>query len=390
MRAVNYPEVEIIEEGMREGMQIESAVISTDDKIRLLDALSHTGLKTIVVGSFVSPEWTPQMADIDDLVARFTPAADVTYTALALNERGRERMRQYPVLRDPEEVPRTLVHLCDVFVRRNTNRSQREEIDAWGAIVDRAVRDGVTSAGIAINAAWGSNWLGPFTEADRMALLEQQHELWTGAGIAVDRVWIGDPMGWNMPDAVASQLRALRQRWPEITRVHLHLHDARGTALLSAYEALKTLGPECTLVLDASVGGMGGCPYGGHGRMTRMIPTEDLVNLLEELGVPTGVDLDRLIDASLLAEEVVGHSLWGHVSKAGPRPRGERLFSMELPFIETEREAQHFRRGPAAYPNARSPWRAPIESPARKLLDETRPHQEPVQEPTTVSPEWTS
>lgn len=360
-----YPSVEIIEEGMREGMQIEDASISVDQKLLLLDALSMTGLRTIVVGSFVSPSWTPQMAAIDELVSRFTPVSGVTYTALALNERGRERMRQYPVLQDPEDVPRTLVHLCDVFVRRNTNRSQHDEIENWSKVIERAVSSGATTAGIAINAAWGSNWLGPFSEDDRTSLLERQYDMWRAAGIAVDRVWIGDPMGWNMPHVVASQLRTIRQRWPEITRFHLHLHDARGTALLSAYEALRTLGPECTLVLDSSVGGMGGCPYGGHGRMTRMIPTEDLVDLLEELGIPTGVDRDRLIEAALLAEEVVGHSLWGHVSKAGPRPRGARLFAMDLPFIETEREAQHFRLGSEAYQGARSPWRAPIESPAR-------------------------
>ncbi|HEY5104054.1 MAG TPA: hypothetical protein VII65_03320, partial [Acidimicrobiales bacterium] len=282
------------------------------------------------------------------------------------NERGRERMRQYvPPLSEPTDVPQTFVHLCDVFVRRNTNVSQLEEIARWDGVIEGAVRDGATHAGIAINAAWGSNWLGLFDESYRMEMLERQHDRWTEAGITVDRVWIGDPMGWNLPHHVASQLRAIRERWPEITRFHLHLHDARGVALLSAYEALSVLGPECTLILDTSIGGMGGCPYGGHGRMTRMIPTEDLVDLLHELGIATGVDLDRLIEASLLAEEVVGHSLWGHVSKAGPRPRGDRLFAMDLPFIETELQAQHFRLGPDAYVGARSPWLKPIESPSR-------------------------
>jgi hydroxymethylglutaryl-CoA lyase len=362
----SYPKVEIIEEGMREGMQIESTDITNDDKLRLLDALSRTGLSTIVVGSFVSPKWTPQMAEIDDLVARFTPVPGVKYTALALNEKGRERLMKYmPPLSESSEFPRTLVHLCDVFVRRNTNRSQQQEIDGWPEVIDRAVRAGARTAGIAINAAWGSNWLGPFDEDYRMEMLERQFALWTAAGVEVSRVWIGDPMAWNMPDQVASQMRAIASRWPEMKNVHLHLHDARGTALLSAYEALTNLTDEYTLVLDTSIGGMGGCPYGGHGRMTRMIPTEDLVDLLNELGVPTGVDLGRLIEAALIAEEVVGHSLWGHVSKVGPRPRGEQLFPMDLPFIETEEQAQHFRLGPRAYVGALSPWMTPIVSPAR-------------------------
>jgi hydroxymethylglutaryl-CoA lyase len=373
MAKSSYPKVEIIEEGMREGMQIESADISVDEKLRLLDALSHTGLKTIVVGSFVSPKWTPQMAHVDEIVSRFTPVAGVTYTALALNEQGRERMARYmPPLSEPSELPRTLVHLCDVFVRRNTNRSQQDEIDAWPSVIARTVASGATTAGIAINAAWGSNWLGQFDESYRMAMLERQHELWTAAGVSVDKIWIGDPMAWNTPDAMASQMSAIKERFPLVRTVHLHLHNARGTALTSAYEAMRVLGPDYTLVLDSSVGGMGGCPYGGHGRMTRMIPTEDLVDLLNELGIDNGVDLDKLIDASLLAEEVVGHSLWGHVSKAGARPRGDTLFPMDLPFIETEEQAQHFRLGPDSYVGARSPWQQPIESPQRSALDASR------------------
>ena len=367
----SFPRVDIIEEGMREGMQIESADISTESKLLLLDTLSQTGLKTIVVGSFVSPVWTPQMAHVDELISRFTPVDGVKYTALALNEKGRERMSHYmPPLSVSCEFPRTLVHLCDVFVRRNTNRSQQDEIDDWPSVIEAAVSAGATSAGIAINAAWGSNWLGPFDESYRMDMLQRQYDLWTAAGVTVDRVWLGDPMAWNVPNQVAAQLRAIKLRWPQIKNVHLHLHDARGTALLSAYEAMNVLTEEDTLILDSSIGGMGGCPYGGHGRMTRMIPTEDLVDLLNELGVETGIDLDRLIDAAVLAEEVVGHPLWGHVSKAGPRPRGERLFAMDMPFVETEEQAQHFRRGPVAYEGARSPWKAPITSPARTAIDE--------------------
>jgi hydroxymethylglutaryl-CoA lyase len=364
--ASEFPKVEIIEEGMREGLQIEDASISVDEKLRLLDALSRSGLSTIVVGSFVSPKWTPQMADIDEIVERFTPMPGVTYTALALNETGRDRLRRHvPPLVSPDDVPQTFVHACDVFVRRNTNRSQADEIAGWDGVIEGAVKSGARHAGIALNAAWGSNWLGSFDEATRNELLERQYERWLAVNIEVDRVWLGDPMGWNLPWDVASQLRVIQRRWPSITRFHLHLHDARGTALLSAYQALLTLGPECTLILDTSIGGMGGCPYGGHGQMTRMIATEDLVDLLHESGVDTGVDLDRLIEAAAIAEEVVGHSLWGHVSKAGARPRGDRLFPMDLPFIQTERQAQHFRLGPRVYDGAPSPWAGPIESPHR-------------------------
>lgn len=361
-----YPRVEIVEESMREGMQIESAAISVDEKLRLLDALSATGLKTIMVGSYVSPKWTPQMADMEELVTRMTPAPGVTYTALTLNAKGRERLRrQTPPLTERVMAGRTLVHMCDVFAQRNTNRTQQDEIDSWPGIVAQAIENGERHATIALNAAWGSNWTGDVSESDRLHMLDRQYRLWTASGFEVTRVWLGDPMGWNVPDEVETHLRNIQQRWPSIKTFHLHLHNARGTALVSAYVALKTLTPEHTLILDSAVGGLGGCPYCGHGRITRMIPTEDLVDLLNELGIATGIDLDRLIEATHVAEEVVGHSLWGHVSKAGPRPRGDRLFAMDMPFIETEEEAQHFRLGPQVYAGAPSPWKKPITSAMR-------------------------
>ncbi|MBG6182772.1 hydroxymethylglutaryl-CoA lyase [Arthrobacter sp. CAN_A214] len=368
----NYPSVQILELGMREGMQIESAAIPTARKIELLDALSRTGLKHIQVGSFVSPKYTPQMAEIDDIVQGFSPNPGVEYSALALNERGRERWRQYvPPLAVPESVdrPRTSVQLCDVFARRNVNRTQQEEIDSWPRVIAAAQKAGSTEAAIAIQSAWGSNWLGEFSEDQRLDLLDQQYQLWMDAGIPVREVRIADPMGWNLPDRVEAHLKNILERWPSITTFQLHLHNTRGTAMLSAYTALRTLDTRHTLVLDSSIGGMGGCPYCGNGQATGMIPTEDLVDLLEELGIPTGVNLDLLIEAAILAEDIVGRRLDGHLSKAGVRPRGEKLYPMDLPFIETLEQAQHFRLGKDVYQGALSPWTKPIQSPARDALE---------------------
>lgn len=362
----DYPSVQLIEEGMREGFQIESVDIPLEAKLALLDALSATGLKRIVVGSFVSPRWTPQMAEIDKLVESMEPIEGVIYTALALNERGRERMaRHVPPLSWPSELPETSVHLCDVFVRRNTGRSQADEIGTWATTVERAVDQGAREAGVGVNAAWGSNWLGDFSLDQRMEMLERQIELWSKRGVTVTRVFLGDPMGWNMPDQVEEQLEAVMARWPAIQTFHLHLHNTRGTSPISVFTALRTLRPDDLLVLDSTVGGMGGCPYCGNGRAAGLMPTEDLVYLLEELGISTGVDLDRLIEAVVVAEEAVGHPLYGHVSKAGPRPRGDRRYPMDLPFIETLEQAQHFRLGPSVYGDAISPWREPITSPYR-------------------------
>lgn len=360
------PAVVVVEEGMREGLQIEDAAIPVQDKVRLLDALSATGLKRIVVGSFVSPKWTPQMAHVDELLDRFTPAEGVTYTALALNGKGVERRAQHiPPLSLDDPRPATLVHLCDVFVRRNTNRSQDDEIASWEGIVKQAQAEGVTEAQAGVNSAWGSNWQGLFTHEQRMEMLERQIALWSEAGIEVTKVFLGDPMGWHMPDQVEEDLRAVLERWPSVRTFHLHLHNTRGTTPITVYSALRTLDARRTLVLDASVGGMAGCPYCGNGRAATLMPTEDLVYLLQELGFDTGVDLPALVEAVAVAEEVVGHPLYGHVSKAGGRPRGNALYTMDMPFVETLEQAQHFRLGPQAYAGAMSPWKEPIQSPAR-------------------------
>jgi hydroxymethylglutaryl-CoA lyase len=370
MDAVGLPTIEIVEEGMREGMQIESAQISVVDKIKLIDALSDTGLQHIVVGSFVSPKYTPQMAEIDAVVSGFTPREGVRYSALTLNERGRERAAAYGLKLSPRHPqPMAMTHLCDVFVRRNTNRSRDDELARLPMTVRKFAEQGAENACIAINAAWGSNWLGPFSQEQRMADLRLQHDEWTRAGIPVTGVSLGDPMGWNSPHIVAEQIAAIRREWPDITAFRLHLHDTRGSAMVSAYTAIIGLDERHVLTLDTAIGGMGGCPYSGHGRLTRMIPTEDLVDLLEEMGVSTGVDLAKLIEVVVQAEDVVGHELWGRVSKAGPRPRSPHLFDMDMPLVETAAQAQHFRLGPTVYEGGLHPWKAPVRSAARDAID---------------------
>ena len=365
----SHPTVVVIEEGMREGMQIESVDIALDDKVRLLDALSGTGLRNIVIGSFVSPRWVPQMAEIEELVARFTPVDGVTYTALVLNARGADRRAEFaPPITVPSAV-RTQLHLCDVLVRRNTGRSQADEIAAMPATSSAAVAEGRTDAIVAVNAAWGSNWLGAFSLEQRMRLIELEVDAWAEHGVTPTKLWLGDPMSWCTPRAVEETVAAALAGWPAFTQVHLHLHDGRGLALLSAYQVLRLLGPEHTLVVDTSIGGMGGCPYCGNGRTTRMIPTEDFVHLLEIEGIDTGVDLARLVDAAWLAEDVVGHELYGHVSKAGPLPAGDALYDMDMPLVETFEQAQHFRLRSSVYDNCPRPWKQPIESPARDAIE---------------------
>lgn len=360
-----WPTVTYKEEAMREGMQIESAEISVADKVRLLEALSDTGLKEIVVGSFVRPEYTPQMAHIDEVVQKFRPRPGVTYTALLVNQRAVERARQYaPPLTIEQDVPRLSAHLCDVFARRNYNRSQAQVAATWPRTVARAVEDGVREAGIGAHAAWGSNFTGEVSPPQLMDTLAIAHAPWDEVGIPVTSVVLLDPMSWNTPHRTEAIIQAIKERWPSIRSFRLHLHNARGMAIVSAYAALRTLGPDDTLHLEGTIGGVGGCPYCGNGRATGMMPTEDLLHLLDSMGIDHGVDLERLIDCVWMLDEILGRPTMGHVSKAGQRPMTpDRWYDPDMPFVETFEEATHFERGPGVYEGQIRPWKEPITRP---------------------------
>ncbi|MCH8280851.1 MAG: citramalate synthase [Chloroflexi bacterium] len=375
-----WPKVNYKEEGMREGMQIEDANISVDDKIELLDALSETGLKQIVIGSFVSPKWTPQMERIDEIVSRFNVNPDVTYTALALNSRGVERAKAYspPLTIEHDGYPRLGVHMCDVFVRRNTNRTQMQEMERWPQVVAQAQELSIKEAGIGTNASWGSNFLGEFPVDNLMDMLERQHSMWDEVGIEVRSCSMGDPMSHCTPAKVEESVYRVKEKWPEINHIRLHLHNGRNMAIASAYAAMRTLGPDDTLDLDGTIGGFGGCPYCGNGRATGMAPSEDLLHMMEDMGIETGVDIDKLIECVWMAERVMGRELYGHVSKAGPRPkRIEQLYNIDMPFVETTESAKHFMKGPEAYEGGLYPYSEPITSPYRDRIDKGLPAYDP-------------
>ena len=371
-----WPKVIWTEQCMREGMQIESADIPIDEKVRLLDAISETGLKRIVVGSFVSPKYTPQMARMEEIVQKFHPKPGVIYTALFMGTQGIPRYLKWcPPLTPPDRTPNTTTcHACDVFTKRNTNRYQSEEIARWPGIIKAAKEQGVKEATIGINATFGSNWVGDILQDYCMDLYQKQWNLWNEAGIKVTGISLGDPMGWNMPDQVERYILAIRERWPEIHRWRFHFHNTRGVGLVSHYVVLTMLGPEDTVFLDGSIGGLAGCPYCGNGQSATMVATEDFFYMTQEMGITegelAGVDLYKICDAAAIAEEVIGHPTWGHVSKAGPRPRGDRLYAMDMPFIETRAQAQHFRKGPSVYKEGcLSPWDEPIKSRQRDYAE---------------------
>ena len=362
----SYPRVHITEEVLREGMQIESVDITVNDKLHLLDALGGTGLEHIVVGSFVSARYTPQMRDIDELISRFRPRSGVRYSALVLNARGQERAEAHgSKLSDPGIPPYTYAHVCDTFTRRNANRSQSDEIAAWSAQVASAAASGVSRAGIGANAVFGSNFEGEFTLDETFSLLEHQHQLWSDHQVPVDTIWLGDPMSFCAPHKVSELIAGVRRRWPDISHFYLHLHNARGLALPSTYAALEALkgAPQLDLYIDTTLGGIGGCPYCGNGRATGMAATEDVVNMLDGMEIETGIDVAALIEAVWLLEQILGRSTPSHVAKAGPAPRRSGFYDPNLPFVETHDEALHFAKGDGVTDANRRPWSSPIPSP---------------------------
>ena len=378
-----YPKIIHTEEGMRDGLQIESPDIPLEAKVRLLNALSETGLKEIAVGSFVSPKWTPQMACMDDLVRAFTPMPGVRYTYTALNDKGQDRAAEFtPPLSPKAHEYSTRVDMCDVFAQRNTNRTQAQQIAAWPKMIEKAKSKGAKDGGLNVSNCFGSNWTGEVPTEKLMSMFDHMINEWNDAGLPVTRVGFSDATGWNMPHQVERTLVEVKKRWPTITDFNLHLHNARGAALASIYAALRVLDSGDTLRLQTAIGGMAGCPYCGMGQAAMMIATEDLMHMLQEMGIYTGVDLYKLIEVVWMAEEVVGHPLYGFVSKAGPRPHFDKLYAMDMPRIETLAQAKHFILGPQAYAGAASPWVKPITSWQRPAASST---ETPVPTPLRVA-----
>lgn len=365
------PSVLLYEECMREGMQIESAAISAEDKVRLLDALSRTGLRAINVGSFVSPRYTPQMANIDDVLKNFRPVEGIHYYYLALNDKGVERASAYvPPLRKQFDLPHLRAELCDTFLRRNNNRRQADLPQHWRLQVDRAKAAGATQARIDLGSAFGSNFEGRFSHQERMSWIARAKSYWDEAGIEVTALGIFDPMSWCMPHWTEELVAAVVEQYPAIRSYHLHMHDARGMAVPSVYAAVRNLDERHRVSMDVTAGGIGGCPYCGNGRATGMAPTEDVVTMFDAMSIETGVDVNKLIDAVWLLEEIIGRPTPGHVSKAGPLPGPDALYDPNLPLTETHEQVKHFKLGPAAVAGGIVPWKEPIPAPARTPLRE--------------------
>ena len=298
-----WPEaVEIGEVGPRDGLQNE-ATVPIEDRIRLIDALSDTGLRRIEAVSFVSPAAIPPMAGAAEVMAGITRVPGVAYRALVPNVKGAELALVAAV--DEIEV---VVSASETHNQKNVKRSVPESIAAAGEVTALAHEAGTPVEAI-VSTAFGCPYEGDVPEA-RVAELAAR--LRDGGA---DRLSFGDTTGMATPRRVHTLLRALDAVGIAGPEVGLHFHNTRGTGLANVVTAIE-LG---VIRFDASIGGLGGCPYAPGA--TGNIVTEDLVHMLEDMGIDTGVDLDALIACAHLAQAIVGRELPGQVMRSGPRTR---------------------------------------------------------------------
>jgi hydroxymethylglutaryl-CoA lyase len=293
--------VSIREVGPRDGLQNEDPV-PVDAKVRLLDALSKTGVARIEAVSFVHPKAIPQMADADEVWKRADKSADVRYSALIPNSRGAQRAIDAG-FREIEVV----VSASDTHNRKNLNRSTAESLDDIAALIPM-LHDAGASAEVIVATSFGCPYEGDVDPVRVAGIVDRV--IADGA----DRVAFGDTTGMGTPRRVRELVTAVRDRQPDVP-VLLHFHNTRGTGLANILTALE-LG---IVEFDASVGGLGGCPYAPGA--TGNVATEEVVHMLHDMGIDTGIDLDALLESAALAERIVGRQLPSGVLRAGPRTR---------------------------------------------------------------------
>jgi isopropylmalate/homocitrate/citramalate synthase len=291
--------VTVVEVGPRDGLQNEPDVLSSDVRADLVRRLASAGLPEIEAASFVDPRRVPQMAGAEEVVAGLDRTDGVVYAGLALNERGYERLAAAGL-----DAVRFAFGATESFNQRNQNASVRESLEAALRIVARGRADGIRTA-VTISVAFGCPFEG---EVDEGRVLELAAAV---ADAGPETLLLADTIGVGVPGQVRRLMSAASGLGLPLGG---HFHNTRNTGYANALAALEA----GATVLDASVGGLGGCPFAP--KATGNIATEDLVYLLEREGVETGVDLSALIAVSGWLESVLGRRLEGQLYRAGPFP----------------------------------------------------------------------
>jgi hydroxymethylglutaryl-CoA lyase len=296
--------VSIYEVSPRDGLQNESATVPLRGKLRLIDALVAAGLQRIEITSFVSPKWIPQLADADELaealLVRGRAAAGVSFSALCPNSRGLERAKKGGL----EEIA-VFMSASETHNKKNVNKTVDATIEAFKETIGPAREAGMRVRGY-VSTVWGCPYEGDVDAARAIAIAKRLHAM------GCYQISLGDTIGCGTPRQTREIMTRALGELPN-DAVAMHMHDTRGTALANIVVGLE-LGVR---TYDASVGGMGGCPYapGAAGN----VATEDLAYMLHGMGIGTGLDLERLVEAARAAESIVGRPLPGKVHQAGIR-----------------------------------------------------------------------
>ncbi|MBU3691437.1 MAG: hydroxymethylglutaryl-CoA lyase [Solirubrobacterales bacterium] len=289
------------EVGPRDGFQNEPEVIPTAEKVRLIDLLSATGIPRIEVTSFVRPDVIPQLSDAEEVLASIEQRDGVSFSVLIPNGRGLERALG---LRDRFDEANFFLSASETHNRENVNRTIEESLSELEQVIPEARAEGLRCEGV-ISTSFGCPYEGRVDPGAVIGIAERL------AAAGCEEVGFGDTTGMANPAQVGAFFGEATERLPGV-ELTAHFHNTRGQGLANAYASLAA----GVTSFESSFGELGGCPVppGSVGN----IATEDLVSMFSEMGVETGVDLGRLVEASAAAQEVLGRTLGSHVLKAGP------------------------------------------------------------------------
>jgi hydroxymethylglutaryl-CoA lyase len=297
----NVPDrVSVYEVGPRDGLQNEAAAVATTNKLRLIEALAGAGLRRIEITSFVSPRWIPQLADADDVASLLRHDGEVIYSALCPNERGMQRALEAGVA----EIA-LFLSASETHNQRNIHKTIAQTLDVFRGFVPEALEKGLRVRGY-VSTTWGCPYEGAVDPQKALALTK------TLLDLGCYQISLGDTIGVGTPLQTKQIIELFLSELPA-EKLAMHMHDTRGQALANVLVGLE-LGIRN---FDAAIGGLGGCPYapGASGNLA----TEDLVYMLDGMGVATGVDAAKLHEAGRLAEALVQRPLPGRVHRAGLR-----------------------------------------------------------------------
>ncbi len=299
MRDIN---IEIVEVGLRDGLQNDPAMMNTDGKLEFIDRLIGAGVRRMEVASFVNPKRVPQMADSADIMARVPRDKGVTYIGLALNDKGMERA----LAAKCDEVNFVVV-ASDTFGLRNQNATPAQSLEVFENMMGTAKAAG-TPCSITIGAVWGCPFEGE-VPMDRVVRIAER-----AAHLGASEIGIADSIGVADPWEVKRRVEAVQKAIGDIP-LRCHFHNTRNTGMANAAAAIDA----GVRILDSSCGGIGGCPFAPGA--TGNIATEDLAFMLGRAGFQTGIGLSKMIETAHWLETVLGHTVPAMVSKAGLFPK---------------------------------------------------------------------